>query len=170
MRLAQSRLAHSQMDDPTLAEDVVQEVSLAAFRSSRRPTAGEELKHWLCRVTLRQCALAIRGRVRASKTVENAQAVSPATAPLEDPIYWLIATEDQQLVRQAMTRLDANQRQLLQLKYIEHKTYDQIATLVGGTRHAIEYQVLKARQTLRRHLNDLGLGVAEEKPAVQRAP
>jgi len=170
MRLAHSRLSHSPVGDTTLAEDVVQEVSLAALRSPDRPTAGDELKHWLCRVTLRQCALALRGIVRRSNTVKNARSQAPAASPIDDPIYWLIASEDQMLVRRAMSKLDADLRQVLELKYIEQNTYHQIAGQLGGTRHAIEYLVLKARRELRQQLNELGLDPAKDERRAQREP
>lgn len=158
LQLVRSRLSRSPLSGDPLVEDVVQEVALAAMRSSDRPTGGEELKHWLCRVALRQCSLLLRKSLRSQAVIDGAGERLQIDAPgVVDPIDWLIADEDQLLARDAMRRIDPILRDLLSWKYLEQLSYQAIAERLGVTQHAAEYRVFKARKALRNEMTKLGL-------------
>lgn len=155
-RFILSRLRH----DPASADDVLQDVSLAAWRSPTRPQADTDLRNWLCRIAIRQCALSVRRRTRARQLTLRAgrEPDSNGAAQVHDPIHWLVAGEDQASIRRAYQCLDENNRTLLTWKYLEHQTYRQIAARLGLTVDAAEYRVVKARAQLRHHLTVAGLG------------
>lgn len=163
LRLVRSRLAPSPLSDDATAEDVVQEVSLAAVRSENRPTEADELRNWLCRIALRQCSLVLRKGVRSQAVIDGAAPLLADRPPTIDPIDWLIADEDQSLIRDAMQQITEDSRTVLAWKYVDRLDYQTIAKRLGVTRHTAEYRVVKARNELRREMTELGLG-PEEKP------
>lgn len=139
-------------------EDVLQEVAVAALRSNNLPAAEDDLRRWLCRLTLRQCALALRTGARRQGALERAgvhSANSPTTP--DDPIHWLIAIEDQTLLRRAVAELDETSRRLILWKHVERIGYADIAQRLGVSRHSAEYRLLRARRLLRRRLTEMGL-------------
>lgn len=151
------RLIRSRLRDASKAEDVLQEVRVAVLRSTNRPVEPASWAPWLCRIALRQCAMVSRKAVRERGIIERLahSNVEPSPPPV-DPVDWLIAEEDDGLVRKAFAKLDDQSKQVLMLKYVERLTYEQIGKRLNVTRHAIEHQVVRARKALRLLLLDMG--------------
>ncbi|MEM9825899.1 MAG: sigma-70 family RNA polymerase sigma factor [Planctomycetota bacterium] len=141
------------------ADDVLQEVALAVARSRRRPASPPQLRHWLCAITLRQCALWIRQCSRQSRLRDRAadrlldQAADRGGAdgdPLTlDPIHGLLAAESIDQVRRAYSQMPRESAQLLNMKIVQGMTYPDIAAATGLSRHTVEYRITVARQELR---------------------
>lgn len=150
------RVIESRVKDASIADDVFQEVSEAALSSSNPPTSDQHFGPWLCRVALRQCALVARRAIRHRRLVVQVAERGESAAEPVDPIYWLIAEEQRDLVHKAFVQLDSQSRQILTWKYIERRTYEAIAQRLKITRHVCEYRVLRARQALRCALLNVG--------------
>ncbi len=70
----------------------------------------------------------------------------------EDPLDWLLADEQQSLVREAMRNLPRREAEILLLKYTESWSYEQLAQRLGTTESAVESRLHRARARLRREL------------------
>lgn len=152
------RLIASRCDDSAAAEDVLQEVSLAVVQSDDKPESESRLRSWLCTIALRQCALRIRRVVRQRRLLGNAADYQRSQDDTEsDPLLWMMRTEHAELIRTALADLDKDSRWLLLQKYQKRRTYAEIAEELNSVAHKIEYQVLKARQTLHQKLIQLGI-------------
>lgn len=152
------RLIASRCDDASAAEDVLQEVSLAVVQSEDKPDSESRLRSWLCTIALRQCALRIRRAVRQRRLLNNAadhQRAQDDSPP--DPLLWMMRTEHAALIRSALADLDKDTRWILLQKYQRRQTYAQIAEEMNTVPHKVEYQILKARQTLHQKLIQLGI-------------
>lgn len=144
-----------------MVEDVMQEIGLAIAHSKHPPKHDEDLRPWLCTIAIRQCALALRKatRQRRLETVvaENAD---DSGSKLEDPIFWLLNRERSKLLRDALKELDEDFRALLVWKYVEGKTYPELANQLNTPTHVLEYRVTKAKSLLRQLL--IARGVEKE--------
>lgn len=154
-----ARLIAARLSCPDLVDDVLQEVAVAVARAERPPVGEHEERPWLCVIAIRQAALLMRRLSRRSRLLAGAaehrtQAFDDPLA--RDPIYWLISRERADLVTRACSRLDPEDRRLLEWKYVEGETYPQIARRLGVLRHVAEYRVVVAKKRLRTHLVAIG--------------
>ena len=136
-------------------EEVMQEVAVAAANQSAKEEPVDRVGPWLYRVAMRQMMLFRRKAGRRRKLINN---VVEAKQPTEEdtrgrsPLEFLISTERQEEVRQAMRKMTERDRQLLMLKYVEGLSYGQIATRVGVTASAVQSRLHRARALLRKEL------------------
>jgi RNA polymerase sigma-70 factor (ECF subfamily) len=134
------------------AEEVLQEVALAAV-AQRSPLADpSKLAAWLYRLAVRQTLLyrrrqGRRRRLTSLYALRNGEA--SAGAHLVDPLSWLLLDERRQLVREALARLPRRDAEILMLKYTEDWSYRELATHLGLTEAAVEARLYRARCRLR---------------------
>lgn len=154
-----ARLGESQAVD-----EVMQEVALAAVEQRSPLTDPDKLAPWLYRLAVVQALLYRRrcGRQR-KRTEDYAQRVRPwegeSRAP--DPLDWLLADEQRELVRSALARLPRRDAEILMLKYTEDWSYHEIAAHLGIGHSAVEARLHRARHRLREELTALDAVEAE---------
>jgi RNA polymerase sigma-70 factor (ECF subfamily) len=66
-----------------------------------------------------------------------------------EPLDWLLAEEQQQLVRRALAELPRRDAEILLLKYTENWSYQELAHHLGATSSAIESRLHRAREKMR---------------------
>lgn len=137
-------------------DEVMQEVSLAAVREQAPIADPTRVAPWLYRLAVTQSLLYRRrlGRMRRL-TARYAERFRPGEHdphPASDPLAWLLADEQRQLVRQAIGRLPRREAEILLLKYTENWSYEQLAQHLGASHSAIESRLHRARASLRREL------------------
>ena len=147
-------------------DDVMQEVALAAVRQAAPLADAAKVAPWLYRLAVRQALLYRRKcgrRRRLQEGYENRQERhhdnGHAGHSVLEPLGWLLADERQALVRQALGRIAARDREILFLKYTENWNYGQIASHLGVSHSAIEARLHRARQRLREQLVVLEISV-----------
>lgn len=70
----------------------------------------------------------------------------------QDALEWLVKTEQQTRVNQALQQLRPQEREILILKYTENWTYQQLADHLGASTNTIEYRLIRAKKQLRKLL------------------
>ena len=148
-------------------DDVMQEVALAAVRQAAPLADAAKVAPWLYRLAVRQALLYRRKcgrRRRLQESYENRQERHRENGhsgqTVLEPLGWLLSDERQALVRQALGRIAARDREILLLKYTENWNYGQIATHLGISHSAIEARLHRARQRLREQLVSLEVTVS----------
>ena len=142
----------ARVGDPTAVDDVLQDVATAAVKNGHQLRDRSKLAPWLYRLAV-VSALQYRRRVGRRRKLTNrfAQQIPPtdtdATSP--DPLDWLIAEEQRDLVRLALKTIPRRDAEILLLKYTEDWTYRQLADHLGTTTSAIESRLHRARAKLR---------------------
>jgi len=131
-------------------EDLLQEIALAVFRGSSRPSQPERVAPWLYRLAVRQAVNFHRRLGRKSNPVPRSD-LDQFSIQL-DPLAWIVAGEQQVLLTQAIERLGSVDREILMLKYTENWTYQQLAQHLGVKVRTVEYRLMRARNRLRRLL------------------
>jgi len=145
----------ARLGEPQAVDEVFQEVSLAAVRQASPIRDTSRVAPWLYRLAIRQVLLYRRkaGRQRKLKN-RFAEETSPTEAdPRQlDPLGMLLAEERRTMVREAMTRLNGKDAELLMLKYTENWSYRQISAHLGISESAVEARLHRARRRLRTEL------------------
>jgi RNA polymerase sigma-70 factor (ECF subfamily) len=145
----------ARVGDAHAADDVLQEVALAAAKNGARLGDASKVGPWLYRVAVRQSLIYRRkaGRRRRGYDALRQQAETAVdAAESHDPLEWLLRRERRELVRRAMGQLDDRDAQILALKYAENWSYRQIAANLGVSESAVEARLHRARQKLRNAL------------------
>ena len=150
-------VVHARLADHQAAEDVLQEVALAALRQTSKPTDPTKVAPWLYRIALRKVINHHRSTGRRRKLINGAIASGRATELARElaPGEWLMQVEKRQNVSQEMDRLDPQDRQILLLKYTEGWGYQDLSEHLGITIKTVEYRLLKARRSLRALLSGI---------------
>jgi len=154
-----ARLGQSQAVD-----EVMQEVALGALKQNSPIRDPEKVAPWLYRLAVLQSLLYRRKQGRRRKLKDGyAERVRPTEEDgrPNDPLQWLLADERRKLIRTALERVSARDKEILLLKYIEDWSYRQLADHLGVSTSAVEARLHRARQRLRREL--VALDVIETK-------
>jgi RNA polymerase sigma-70 factor (ECF subfamily) len=144
----------ARLGDAEGADEVLQEVALAAVRQRAPISDPTKTAPWLYRLAVLQSLLYRRGRGRQRKLVARFAERVPAAGEGRsvDPLAWLLADERKRLVSEALSRLPGRDAEILLLKYTENWSYHQIAEHLGIGHSAVETRLFRARGKLRAEL------------------
>jgi RNA polymerase sigma-70 factor (ECF subfamily) len=156
-------VALARVGDVHAADEVLQEVAVAAAENGHRLRDPAKVAPWLYRVAV---VGALQYRRRQGRRRRLADRYGELLQPMEadsrevDPLDWLLIGEQQALVRLALERLPKRDAEILLLKYTEDWTYCQLAEHMGLTTSAVEARLHRARRKLRRLLATLDPSLA----------
>ena len=152
------------------ADDVMQDVAMAAVRNWETLRTAANAKPWLYRLTVRAALMHRRTLGRARKRIKEAidtytarhgvsesgrQSRSPADAGSGaahgggDPIAALLAAERHSHLRMAIAKLPVKDMEMLLLKHVDDCSYQEIARRLGVTPGVVQMRLFRARQKLR---------------------
>ncbi|MCA9237502.1 MAG: sigma-70 family RNA polymerase sigma factor [Planctomycetales bacterium] len=132
-------------------DDVLGRVAAAAVAGADRLRDPAKVAPWLYRIAVVQ-ALEHRRRSGRRRRLHEQYADSGlvgAAGAEPDPLDWLLAQEQQQLVRRALGTLGAQDAEILLLKYTEDWSYRELAAQLGLSASAVEARLHRARGRLR---------------------
>lgn len=136
--------------DPFLAEEILQEVFLRAYRHLPQMRTDVSPAPWLYRVMV-NLTYDLTARRRRKQTVLQKLADWLPT-PVESPESRLETQELQTLVTQAINRLEIKQRTTLVLFYLQEFSMEEIAEImnvpVGTVKSRLHYARKKLRNTI----------------------
>jgi RNA polymerase sigma factor (sigma-70 family) len=146
-------LARRILDDPQLAEDVVQQVFMALWNGSGYDAGRGTVSTWLLSVTHHKAVDALRRESTRRKRLAGEQTLLElqATGPGPDDEAW--ARMRAERTRSALRELPAEQREVLLLAYYGGYTQREIAELTGLPLGTVKSRTLAAMRRLREHLS-----------------
>ena len=159
-------IAYGVLRDFQLAEDVVQDAFLKAYRSLGTLRQPERFQVWFSGIVKKRAIDVLRQRRsfsqralsldsgKGSDSDEDAGSMDPSddSEPLAEQF---VRAEKRQKILEAIESLSESDRSVVVLKHMEALSYREIATLTGSTVAAVESRLFRARQILRRKLNAL---------------
>lgn len=149
--------------DANAAEDLVQEVSLNAYRGFGKFQAGTNFKAWLFRI-LKNASIDNRRKTFRSPFVDldddamdgipQLEEKSFASEGLRGPEVHILHKTFRQDASRAMTELDPEIRIVVSLALLEELSYQEIADIVDCPVGTVRSRLSRGRQTLRNVLKD----------------
>lgn len=148
-------VAYAKLRNMHDAEDVMQEVFIAAYQSLKKLRKPDSIGAWLHRATLYRCKDHIRKKVRRKKREHifaEAVANNPTSSTQAD-------IEQRDALLEAIGRLPEKYRLVLMLKHFAQLSYADISSLTGLSNTAISNHLQLARKRLKATLIKMGEGV-----------
>jgi RNA polymerase sigma-70 factor, ECF subfamily len=152
------------VNDSTAADDIVQEVWLAALRQMKDIRSGAALRVWLKRVARNLAVSHLRSAtVRKVSPLEDAEEV-PAEEEFSFPV------EDAAVIHGALAALNLEHREVLTLRFMDDMTYEEIATViqcsVGTVRSRLHYAKKRLWQILQEKGRNIDAGESQSTEGV----
>lgn len=142
------RLAQMIVGNEHDAWDIVQDTTLAAYRSFARFTGGSHMfSPWIRRILVNRCKdlLRVRHRLVLLGTEVDCGAADPDPRPEE--------RYDQTLLWREVACLEEHHRQVLTLRFFVDLTVDEIAELLSVPAGTVKSRIHRALGALRRRLD-----------------
>jgi RNA polymerase sigma-70 factor (ECF subfamily) len=154
------RVVLRMLGDRTEAEDLAQEVFISIFKAIESFRGESLLSTWVYRVAANHCRNRLKYLTRRrqkltddfdEESVAGAEGASAPDRP-STPDRLLEARQTEQLLEEGLAKLDAEQRELIVLREVEHLSYDEIMAITGLPEGTVKSRLHRARSTLREHL------------------
>lgn len=147
--------------DHNVAEDLLQEIFLAALSSIGKFRGDSQFYTWLCSIAFHKITDFYRVQARElkpekssssnqAKDIQDAEDKQPTTTSLME------SEETRQLVQRALVDLPPAYREVLLLKYVEDRPVTEISQLMGRSPKSVEGLLSRARKALRTSLEGNG--------------
>lgn len=143
--------------EPAEIEDVLQEVNAAAIENASQLRDPTKVAPWLYRIAVVNALQYRRRTGRRRKLVDGFVSSNNelTTSAEPEPLAWLLADEQRQLVRQAVATLSPKDAEILLLKHTEDWSYRQLADHLDISESAVDARLHRARAKMRRALANL---------------
>ncbi|TWT32482.1 ECF RNA polymerase sigma factor SigL [Posidoniimonas corsicana] len=145
----------ARLGEAAAVPDVMQQVALAAAKRGGELRDPARVAPWLYRVAVTESLLHRRRQGRRRGLLKRFQrdVLHGENDPHQpDPLDWLLAAEQQALVRRALALLPRRDAEILLLKHTQDWTYRQLAEHLGVSEAAVDGRLQRARGRLRRAL------------------
>lgn len=140
-------VAFGVLRDRGLAEDVVQETMIKAWRSLGTFRGDSSTRTWVLRIAHNTAIDALRRR--RERTIDPKDLEDPAGATtLDDPARRVVGREDVGHLRTALEQLDELSRTIVVLREVEGLSYQEIADTIEVPVATVKTRLLRARRTL----------------------
>ncbi|HEY88245.1 MAG TPA: sigma-70 family RNA polymerase sigma factor [Thermoflexia bacterium] len=138
---------------PTVAEELLQEVFLAAWKAAAKFRGEAKVKNWLFRIAHHRAVSWLR-RNREEFTLDDEIPNEPVTSQAERSV------EDSWRIEQlhiALDKLSPTHRAVLELAFFHEMNYAEIAKIMGCPIGTVKSRMSYARRNLSAHLKKLGV-------------
>jgi RNA polymerase sigma-70 factor, ECF subfamily len=127
-----------------LAEDVVQETFVRAFRGLRGYDDRNRFAAWLLRILANRCRSALKAEARGRfRSWDDLPAPPEPQTTAPDNVT-------PRAVENAVSRLPAEQREAFLLRHVEQLSYEEMRAVTGAGVSALKMRVARACEALRR--------------------
>ena len=136
--------------DKHLAEDLTQEVFTAAWQAIRTFRGHASIRTWLHRIAYNTFVDMQRRQLRAGRPTEGLS--SHRSDASDDPLSLVMVGERATAVCEALQHLDAEERAVLILHYVEGLSYREMAKVLDRPGGTVKWLTSRAIDRLRRQL------------------
>jgi len=153
------RMVHRLLGWSDDAEDVVQEVFLAALTGLKRFRGRSSIGTWLGAIAVNKCRSHRRFRELGLRLLRGFRSTAAPgdTAPQSS----LDREETLERVRRAVRSLPAKYREVIVLRYLEEMPIAEVAALTGLSANAVQIRLHRGRRRLRSALTGPGRGIEQ---------
>jgi RNA polymerase sigma-70 factor (ECF subfamily) len=144
------------LQDHDEAEEATQEVFLSAFRNIRRFRQDARFSTWLYRIAMNHCISRARRRPPGTFVPLHEQAEEAVPAPQlrvgETQEGELLGKESRRRVRTALAFLPPEQRAVVELKFFQERTFEDIAAILETPLSTVKSRLYAALDSLKTRL------------------
>jgi RNA polymerase sigma-70 factor (ECF subfamily) len=158
------RFAAPRLDgDPDAAKEVVQATLIKAMRNLENYRGDAAVFSWLCQICRRQIIDYVRAHRRHASRLalvedsnEMQRVLEAIAAPAADePVHGYSAEETRRIVQSVLDRLPNRYGDVLEWKYIDGRSVEEIAELLGIGQIAVQSMLARARVAFRSALESV---------------
>jgi RNA polymerase sigma-70 factor (ECF subfamily) len=143
------------LGDADFAQEVAQEIFLAAYKAMPRFRQNASIRTWLFAIARRQCLKALRDRARRRRLRRDKEDVIATTVHREPPPPLGEDPEAQlQRVKQHLGHLEQEERTVLMMRYDTGLPIADMATILGLSVATVRRRLVRALQRLREVMHD----------------
>lgn len=143
--------------DQSLADDVVQQVFINAYRDLDRFEGRSSPRTWLFGIASHRCLDAIKSRHRRMLRIEsNEPAMLAFEAPASEPIERIDHARRIAALEACLELLPEEMRAAVLLRFQTEATYEELELRLGASANTLQVRVARALPRLRRCLNRRG--------------
>jgi RNA polymerase sigma-70 factor (ECF subfamily) len=153
-RASVHRFALRLTGDESIAEEVVSEVFLEAWRGADRFEGKSQVSTWLLAIARHKALSALK---RRSEAYLDEGAAASIADPSDDPETMMDRQSRNAIVKRCLTQLPATQREVIDLVYYHHKSVAEVACFVGIPTSTVKTRMFYARNRMASLLNEAGL-------------
>lgn len=138
-----------QVQDDTVAEDLIANTFLKAWRSAKRYRSGSDgFRRWIFGIARNEVRDHWRTNRRFLELHDYDVTDESGVLPQGD------AEGARRLVHRALATLTEDQRQVVVLRYFDNKSHEEIATILGKREGAVRALLLRALRRMRKVMDD----------------
>jgi RNA polymerase sigma-70 factor (ECF subfamily) len=143
--------------DAALAEDVLQQVFLEAYRDLEQFQGRSSLRAWLFRIATHRCHDAIRSRQRRQRVIDpDTEAVADHADPVSTAAERLDRSALVGALDDCLKLLSEEVRMTVLLRFQSEMSYQEMSAPLGARSEALHARVARALPVLRRCLEGKG--------------
>lgn len=129
------------------AEDLAQETILATYRNLDGIEPGS-LHAWVRAVARNKHIDLLRRQAR----LVAVESVPESADPGEDPLASVLTAADREATLRLLSNLSSADRRLIELKYLDDRSLDEVASILGRPVNTVKVGLFRARKRLRAHI------------------
>lgn len=142
------------VSDPGAAEDLISEVFLDVWRQAGKFEARSAVSTWILAIARFKALSALRKRTEEELDEEQAAAIEDTA---DDPEVAMQKKDTGEILRQALTRLSPEHREIIDLVYYHEKSVEEVAQIVGIPENTVKTRMFYARKKLAEELKAAGI-------------
>ena len=144
------RLCYAMTGDQAEAEELTQEILIAAYHAMPGFEGRSSIRTWLYTIARRTCSRTLERRRRRCSILANRG--QERIADPSDPLELLESGHQQERLRLALDRLPPGQREVLLLRYVSGLRFREVAGVCGINEDAARQRASAGLRRLRRAL------------------
>jgi RNA polymerase sigma-70 factor (ECF subfamily) len=147
----------------TMAEDLISEIFLEAWRGAARFEARSSVGTWLLAISRYKALSALRRRRDEGLPIEAAADIAD---PEDDPAMRIEKKNESEILRTCLEQLSPHYREVIDLVYYHEKSVGEVAAIVNAPLNTVKTRMFYARRRLSDLLAAAGIGRHEQVRAV----
>ena len=140
--------------DEALAEDLVNEVFVDVWRNADRFEGNSQVSTWILAIARFKALSSLRRRKDDALDEVTAAAI-PDTA--DDPEITMQKKDRVAILRECMSHLSHDHREIIDLVYYHEKSVDEVAEIVGVPKNTVKTRMFQARKRMSVLLQQAGI-------------
>ena len=157
-----AKLVRSHRPRRTAEEDLCQMIFIKVFQKLSQFSGKVPLEHWVSRIAVNTClnqiqAEKVRPEFRQADLTEEEAAVVQNLAATSEELAPDRSFASRELVERLLAALKPAERLVVDLLYLQARSVAEISALTGWGASLVKVRAFRARQKLKRHLDQLTL-------------